>query len=205
MIAPDVLDAVRQNANDYLRHHAPNGVIGTQEGVALGPIKDQIVSSIDGANPGYSNYLANYAKLSQPVTDQRSATGILDRLNGVGLGADQRPVITLSRYNSALKAANKGPYPMSPQAQSALGGVQQDLQRESVSSSVRAPGSDTSYNLAAPGWLSSKVYGPNFAGGGTLSKLASKLPLGVGPFLTSFRDIGARNVFNAAQKLMLDP
>lgn len=83
--------------------------------------------------------------------------------------------------------------------------MQRDLQRETVSNAVRTPGSDTAYNLGAPGWLASKVYGPNFRGGGTLSSLAGKLPLGVGPFLTSFRDIGARNVFNQAQRLMLDP
>jgi len=41
-MAPDVLDGLRQNIGDYLRKNAPNGAVGTQEGVAFGPVKDQI-------------------------------------------------------------------------------------------------------------------------------------------------------------------
>jgi hypothetical protein len=199
LVGTDLLDAIRQETGKLAR-----GATG-QNGMAYGNANDSLVQAIDRVAPGYANYLGTYARTSQDITDQTAATGILDRLNGVALGADQRPILTLSRYASALKQANKGPFPLSAQAQDALGNVQKDLQRETVSSAVRTPGPDTAYNISAPGWMASKVYGPTFNGGGTLSKLAGKLPLGIGPFLTSFRDIGARNVFNATQKLMLDP
>ena len=37
--SPAMLDALRQNANDYLSKFAPNGVAGTQEQAAMTPIK----------------------------------------------------------------------------------------------------------------------------------------------------------------------
>ena len=40
-----------------------------------------------------------------------------------------------------------------------------------MSNSVRAPGSDTAYNLQANNWLASKIYGGQFGGNGTLPKI----------------------------------
>lgn len=115
-MAPDVLDGLRQNIGDYLRKNAPNGAVGTQEGVAFGPVKDQISQAIDQANPGYLNYLADYARLSQPITDARAASGILDRLGNGSLNSAQQVQLTPRGFNAAMKQATKGPYPLSPNA-----------------------------------------------------------------------------------------
>jgi hypothetical protein len=208
LVGTDLLDAVRQETGKLARQASG------QNGMAYGSANDSLVQAIDRVAPGYADYLGTYARASQPITDQRAASGILDRLGSVGLGADQRPVLTLSRYNSALNQANKGPFPLSPQAKNALGNVQKDLQREGVSGSVRTPGSDTAYNLSAPGWLASKLYGSNFNGGGPIGKLAgaalgSIVPgIGtVGGYLGAEKLASVANsrVFDAVQKLMLNP
>jgi hypothetical protein len=208
LVGTDLLDAVRQETGKLARQASG------QNGMAYGSANDSLVQAIDRVAPGYANYLGAYARASQPITDQRAASGILDRLGSVGLGADQRPVLTLSRYNSALNQANKGPFPLSPQAQDALGNVQKDLQREGVSNSVRTPGSDTDYNLNARGWLASKLYGSNFNGGGPAGKLVgaalgSVVPgIGtVGGYLGAEKLASVANsrVFDAVQKLMLNP
>jgi hypothetical protein len=208
LVGTDMLDQVRQETGKLARKATG------QNGTAYGSANDSLVQAIDRVAPGYADYLGTYARSSQPVTDQLGASSILDRLNPVGLNADQRPVVTLSRYNSALNQANKGAYPLSPQAQDALGNVRRDLQRESVSNSVRSPGSDTAYNLSAPGWLSSKFYGKNFNGGGPISKLVGA---GLGSIVPGIGTVGGylgaeklanvanTRVFNAAQRLMLNP
>lgn len=207
-VGTDMLDEVRQEAGKLARNASG------RNGMTYGNANDSLVQAIDRVAPGYADYLATYARASQPITDQRAASGILDGVSGVALGPDQRPQLTLTKLNSLLKQANKGDYPMSPTAQDALGNVQRDLQRESVSNSVRTLGSDTAYNLQAPGWLASKFYGPNMQGAGPIAKLigagvGSVIP-GVGTLggylgADKLSQFGAKRVMNAVQDLALNP
>ena len=208
LVGLDMLDQVRQQASKMLGSSTP------QSALAYGPAKDSIVQAINRVAPGYSDYLGQYAQHSQPITDQRGASGILDHFNNRALNSAQQPALTLGGFNSQLNKAASGPYPMSPQAMDALHGVQNDLQRETVSSSVRSPGSDTAYNLNAPGWLASKLYGGTFQGGGIAPRLVgagvgSVVP-GVGTLggylaADSLAKFGAGRVFKAAQNVMMNP
>jgi len=194
-----MLDAVRQEASKIL------GNADAQGALAYAPARNALVQAIDRVAPGYSDYLANYARLSQPLTDMGAASDMVDRLGGGARNSAGSPTLTLPAFNSQLRQLGNLRYPVSPQMQSSLTGIQQDLQRASISNSVRAPGSDTAYNLNTPGWLASKVYGTTMGNSGPVADMVRKLPLGIGPFLTSIKDTGANRVLNAAQSTMLNP
>jgi len=208
LVGLDMLDQVRQQASKMLGSSTP------QSALAYGAAKDSIVQAINRVAPGYSDYLGQYAQHSQPITDQRGANRVLGYFNNRPLNSAQQPALTLDGFNSQLNKAASGPYPMSPQAMDALHGVQNDLQRQTVSNSVRTPGSDTAYNLNAPGWLASKLYGGSFQGGGIAPRLVgagvgSVVP-GVGTLggylaADSLAKFGAGRVFKAAQNVMLNP
>ncbi len=89
--------------------------------------------------------------------------------NGLGtrsMNAGQVPQIQLMPYRSAFtQAMNGAPHGSDANATNTLQGIGQDLQRATVSNSIRSPGSDTAYNLAANGWLARQLYGRNFQGG----------------------------------------
>jgi hypothetical protein len=166
------LDAIRQNVKDYLAQHAPNGVVGSQEEAAFEPIRGSIVDAIDGANPGYRDYLAKYAQLSVPINTMQAGAAIVDNLSHRGANSAGAPGLQLTGFNSQLKQALNRPYGISPDAEASLRGIQDDLQRASISNSVKSgSGSDTAYNLQAPGALASALYGNNFQGGKLLPVL----------------------------------
>jgi len=113
-----------------------------------------------------------------------------------------------------MKQATKGPYPLSPNAQNTLEGIQNDLQRDTVSNAVKSAGSDTRYNMAADSWLANKLYGPTYGGNGTLPKivggaLGSFIP-GVGTLggylgMGKLAEKGAERLGGAVTDLMMDP
>jgi hypothetical protein len=79
-------------------------------------------------------------------------------------------------FRSALTQAMNGQkFGIDPNALSTLQGIGQDLQRSTISNSIRSPGSDTAYNLSANGWLANQLYGPTFGGAGTLGKAVGAL------------------------------
>lgn len=170
VISPGHLDALRQNAKDFMAKYSPNGVVSSQQEAAFVPIKNKIVDAIEGANPGYRDYVANYAKNSVPINTMESAQTILGNVSDRALNAGGSPQLNLAKYNTELGKALNGKYPVSPAAQTALTAVQKDLQRATISNSVRTPGSDTAYNLQAPGWLAKQLYGENFEGGSNATK-----------------------------------
>lgn len=198
-IGADMADAVRQEAGKLSR-----GASG-QNGLTYGPANDSIVQTIDRVAPGYPDYLRTYAQTSQPITDMGAASAMVDSLGSGARNSAGSPQVTLPALNAQLRKLNSLPYSVSPGMQDTLGGIQQDLQRASISNSVRSPGSDTAYNLNTPGWLASKVYGKQVGQSGPLADMVRKLPLGIGPFLTSIKDTGANRVLSAAQDVMLNP
>lgn len=183
MVSPGDLDSFRQNVKDYLAKHSTNGVVGSQQEVAFEPIRNAIVDAVEGANPGYRAYLADYAKGSRPINTMEAAGRVLDDVSGSGRSANAAgdAQVTLGRYSQALaRALKKAPYGISHEGESALRAVEQDLQRASISNSVRVPGSDTAYNLQAPGWLSQQLYGSNFAGTPNAARVVGGLAGGIG-------------------------
>jgi hypothetical protein len=167
-IPPAYLDSIRQNVKDYLAQHAPNGIVSTQQQAAFEPVRGAIVDAVERANPGYRAYLEKFAQLSTPINTMEAGQSILDDLGNRAANASGAPQLTLSGINSQTKRALERPYGISPQAEATLNGMQSDLQRASISNSVRSPGSDTAYNLQAPGWLGRALYGSNFQGGKVL-------------------------------------
>jgi hypothetical protein len=163
-VRPDLLDGIRQNLRSIIADNATNGIVRSKQEAALSPLADSIVGAIESANPGYRSYLATYAKLSEPIRDIEAAKSILEGFAG-GRDTSGNPIISLTRYNSLLTKALKGDYGVSPQTEEALKAVQADLQRSSISSSIRTPGSDTIYNAKARGLLPTLMYGENFKGG----------------------------------------
>ena len=165
---PAYLDQLRQSVNDYLSANAPTGVSGTSEQAAMMPIKSAIVNAIDGANPGhklsqggwgqgleqsgptapgYKDYLSEFSKRSVPVNTMELGQDLQSKLLSGGLNSAGDAQASLPGYRSALAAAlRRSDYGIDPQAQAALEGVQSDLQRATISNSVRMGGSDTAYN-----------------------------------------------------------
>lgn len=214
-INPDILDGLRQNIGEIMRDNAPNGAVGSQVGKALDPIKDQIAQAIERSNPGYIDNVANYARLSQPITDTQPAARLLDVLDSRRLASSGQPQLNLSDINATLKSAAKADYQPSPQTLAQLKAIQDDLQRESISNALRYSGSDTAANLAANNWLTKSLYGSNFGGTGVMPRLvgaaiggattpligAAGGYLGVG----KLGQFGADRVGKAAADLMMNP
>ena len=164
------LDAIRQNVKDYIAKNKPNGIVSSQEVAAFVPVQNAISDAIESANPGYRNYLATFAQNSTPINTMEKAQGLYSNLANSSLNAGADPQVRFANYNSQLAKALKGPYGIDPAAKATLEGVQNDLQRATISNSLKSPGSDTSYNLQAPGWIGKKLYGDTYGGSGKLVK-----------------------------------
>lgn len=179
-IGPAHLDAIRQNVKDFLAKYAPNGAVGSQQQAAFEPVRGAIVDAIEGANPGYRNYLAQYAQLSQPINTMEAGQSIVDNLGHRAANASGDSALSLGGINAQIKKALDSQYGIAPSAQAGLKAIQDDLQRASISNSVRVPGSDTNYNVQAPNWLGRVLYGQNYEGSKTLTGLGGAVGGGLG-------------------------
>jgi len=164
--------------------------------------------------PGYRDYLTEFAKRSVPVNTMQVGQDLEGKLLANALNSSGDPAATLPGYRSALaKALRETDYPIDPQAQKALEAVQSDLQRATISSSVRAPGSDTAYNAGAgTAFLRALGAGPEgngkaaAAAAATLATTGSPKLAGGAAFGTKKAgDFIANRVGNALGDLMLDP
>lgn len=112
-----------------------------------------------------------YAQMSVPVNTMEAGQAIANGLGTRAMNAGGVPEIQLMPFRSALTSAMKNaPYGIDANALNTLQGIGQDLQRATVSNSIKSPGSDTAYNLAAQGWLARQLYGPTFGGAGNIGK-----------------------------------
>lgn len=117
-----------------------------------------------------------YAQASVPINTMEVGQAIANGLGTRSMNAGGAPEIQLMPFRSALTSAMKNaPYGIDANALQSLQGIGQDLQRATVSNSIRSPGSDTAYNLAANGWLARQLYGPTFGGAGTAGKAIGAL------------------------------
>lgn len=144
--------------------------------------------------PEYKAADALWRQHSEPVNAMRTGQAALEALGapaGVEDGAlvssvDQlgksKPfnssgdtALTLSNFNAAVNKAKNAEYGsqfLTPEAVQTLSSIEKDLQRQSGgSSSIRAKGSDSVYNLQAPSWLSRTLYGGGLDGSGSGSAI----------------------------------
>jgi len=220
-IPADVLDSIRQNANDFLT--SPSGKqASAQEKAGVMPIKSQIIDALDSAVPGYRDYLATFADKSIPLNTMDAARAILDRADNRPLNSAGAAPLSLADINRGLAQIEKGRYGVSPEAQSILEGIQQSLKQEGISNSIRSPGSDTQYNIAAAKGLPSTLLGPNLegptgrarAGAATIGSLIGAhfggLPgfatgAGLGAFINKGADVINKRIMSEYTKGLLNP
>lgn len=136
---------------------------------SLAALKTNVDNWMTRYIPGVQQARAAYAAGSVPVNTMDVGQQIANGLGTRVMNAGGVPEIQMMPYRAALaKAMNSGDaaaYGIDANALGTLQRIGQDLQRATISNSVRTPGSDTAYNLAANGWLARQLYGRNFQGG----------------------------------------
>lgn len=126
--------------------------------------------------PAQRQAMQVYAQMSVPVNTMEAGQAIANGLGTRAMNAGGVPEIQMMPFRSALTSAMKNaPYGIDANALNTLQGIGQDLQRATVSNSIKSPGSDTAYNLAAQGWLARQLYGPTFGGAGNIGKAVGAL------------------------------
>lgn len=190
--------------------------IGSHEAGALSDTQSALQGWIEKNSPDYLAANAAYAKASQPVNTMQAAQDLYGGLASGTLNAagDLSPM--LSQYRTQLaKALKSSPFGIDPGAQKSLEAIQQDLQRETISNSIKSSGSDTFFNAQAPNWLSGQLYGNSMDGKSALGRGAAALgglltggPLGAAGGVAVAQKAGqfVGNRVNAEfQRAMLEP
>lgn len=158
------LDDIRQNIGATLAKNATNGVTSSVESAKYGPVSSKIINTLERTIPGYRDYLRAYRSNSQPINTIEAGRQILGPLSNRRLNSSGDQNLTLNDLAQGFKRDDKARYGMAPDARQALTGVQNSLQRRSISDSLRSPGSDTAYNLQADTWLGRNLLGPSLSG-----------------------------------------
>lgn len=179
-VKPDILDGIRQNVRGYLTKNASNGAVSSRQEAALDPLKNTIVDTINAGVPGYRDYLAAYRADSVPVNTMERLQNLGSHLDTGALDANGNPIFSLTNARKAVKDIDRAQYPIAPEADAAVDNVLSDLQRESVSNSIRSPGSDTKLNIEAPSWLARQLYGDAFSGKPGLATKGAGAGVGAG-------------------------
>jgi len=146
----------------------------TSRAASLSALKDNVDNWTQRYIPGVQAAKAAYAQGSVPVNTMEVGQQIANGLGTRAMNAGGVPEIQMMPFRSALTQAmnggNAARYGIDANALQTLQGIGQDLQRATVSNSIKSPGSDTAYNLATNGWLARQLYGPTFGGAGNLGK-----------------------------------
>lgn len=176
-ISGDVLHYLKLGLDDLQQSAQQNTRLGPFQRNAINTAQRDFLGWLDNASPDYAQARQAYAANSPPVNTMQAGQEIANRLAGFGRGLNvtQQPAITSGTYATALSQALRNQqFGIDPAAQQALENVGRDLQRSTISNSMRtAGGSDTAYNLAAQGWLARNLYGPTFGGATGLGKAAA--------------------------------
>jgi len=221
LVPADVLDSIRQNVNDFLV--SPTGKRATpQEALGVAPIRDKIVDVIGQHAPGYSDYLAAYAKHSTPINTMAAARAILEPVDNRALNSVGAAPLSLNDINRGLASVDRGRYGVSPQARAELDALQESLKQRGISNSLRFPGSDTAYNVNAQGSLASGLLGPTLGGptgrargvaavaGAALGHSLGGFPgaaagAGIGAFINKAASVVNSRIMDAYAKGMIEP
>ncbi len=166
---------------------------------SLAALKDQVDNWTARYIPGVQQARTAYAAGSVPVNTMEVGQQIANNLGTRTMNASGIPEIQMMPFRSALTSAmnggNAAKYGIDANALGTLQGIGQDLQRATVSNSIRSPGSDTAYNLAADGWLARQLYGSEFQGATGLGKA-----IAAGATALSGHPYAALGVFAGANK-----
>jgi len=217
--------AISGRALDYTKQ-ALDDMIGSARSSNQGSLanglqdaRDQLVNWTARYIPAQRQAAQTYAQMSVPINTIGVGQEIANNLGTRAMNAGGAPEIGMMPFRSALtKAMNSGDaarYGIDANALNSLQGIGQDLQRATISNSVRSPGSDTAYNLAANGWLAKQIYGPSFQGAaglgksiGALGALVAGHPLAAGGILAGGNRIGqtvGARLQDRLTGLLLDP
>lgn len=152
--------------------------LSSKEIGALQDTRSAYLAWLEGHSPEFTQARQTFASMSPPINTMQAAQQMQQLLGGLGRSMDvaKNPILTGPGYASALnRALSNQEFGIEPQAQTALENIGRDLQRGTISNSIRSPGSDTAYNLAANGWLARQLYGPTFGGAGAAGKAVAAL------------------------------
>lgn len=182
-ISGQALDYTRRALGDMIDSAKSSG--NKQLARALTQSRDYLTGWTNQYIPGMQQATQKYAEMSVPVNTMQAGQDIANALGNRAMNSAGIPGMTLPGYRAALSAAlKKQPFGIESGAHDALQGIGQDLQRASISNSIRSPGSDTAYNLGAEGWLAGNLYGKNFDGATNLGRVGAALGAGVGTAIT---------------------
>lgn len=199
----DMIDTAKRSGNN-------------QQARALADAQGYLKSWTASYIPEVRQAAQTYAQMSVPINTMEVGQQIANGLGTRTMNAGGAPEIQMMPFRSALtKAMGGADHGIDANALNTLQGIGQDLQRATISNSVRSPGSDTAYNLAANGWLARQLYGPSFQGAGTLGKIAgaagalvSGHPLAAGGIMVGGNKVGQMVGGRLQQRLggyLLDP
>lgn len=148
LVGAGILDGIRQNAKTFLQGHPITGAVAPQEWAGVQPIAVRIQDTLNRAVPGYRDYLAAYAKGSQPINDRQAASGLVDAIDSGGRDSSGNQAVNLNPVKQLLARDNRATYPMSDSARGQIEAVMEALQQRTVpSNSTGATGSQTAANL----------------------------------------------------------
>lgn len=194
-ISGRALDYTKRALDDQISAAQRSG--SAQEVRALMGLKDSLTSFEERNIGGIKEARQQYRNLSVPVNTMETGQALLGTLENGALNSAGEVAPGLAAYRSRLAQALKNAdFGIDPNAQKTLEAVQNDLQRASISNSLRSPGSDTVYNGMADGWLARSLYGSGFEGGTRAGKVLAGLLGGAtkGP-------VGAYLGYTGAEKL----
>jgi len=144
LIGADMLDGIRQNVREILKKYASNGAVSTKQEAAFVPVKSQIIRTLERSVPGYRNYLATYARHSQPINDMEAGRALLAAIDSGGRDAGGNQAVSLNQVKALLSKDNRANFPMSAGARQQIENVLEALQRRTISHNTIAatgPGS----------------------------------------------------------------
>lgn len=175
-ISGQALDYTKRALDDMISSAKSSG--NKQDVRALTQSRNYLTSWTNQYIPGMKDATSAYAQMSVPVSTMEAGQAIANNLGNKAMNSTGAPAVTLTAYKSALdRAIKNAPFGIDPQAHKVLQGIGQDLQRGSISGSLRSPGSDTAYNIGAQGWLAKSLFGPSFGGATGLGRTIGALGL----------------------------
>lgn len=168
-ISGQALDYTTRALGDMIGTAKTQGA--TQQVRALTDAQNYLKNWTEQYIPGVREAAQTYREGSIPVNTMEAGQQIANMLGTRALDSNGMPQIQLPAYKTALMQAMKvQKYGIDADSLSALQGVGQDLQRSTISNSLKSPGSDTAYNIAANGWLAKQLYGQDFGGASMLGR-----------------------------------
>jgi hypothetical protein len=182
-ISGHALDYTRRALGDMIDSAKQSG--NKQQARALTQSRDYLTSWMNQYIPGMQAATQKYAEMSVPVNTMQAGQDIANAIGNKAMDSSGIPSITLPGFKGALDRAIKNqPFGIDPAAHQVLQGIGQDLQRASISNSLRSPGSDTAYNIASQGWLARNLFGPTFNGATNLGRAGTAIGAGIGTAMT---------------------